>query len=229
MGLEVLRHYNVLYNEAKENKNKSNACFSRHSLLPRSYLLGRPAVDVVSLPVSSGTGPSPPGRRKGRAVHWASMPHTGCRQGSSTHLRAAQAAPALLNPQVLTAKEVASLFIEKKQMASFPFVFCQKVPVKVNFESSPSSLVCTPALTLSPWAAFCRRDKLSITNLKSKRLQNPNLWALTCYHRQKTSTPNLAWHTTARRSMLKITRGYCTVCIWSEMECYANLGVVTKK
>lgn len=97
MGLEVLRHYNVLYNEAKESKNKSNTCFFRHPLLPCSYLLGCPAVDVVSLPVSSGTGPSPPGRRKGRAVHWASMPRTSCRQGSSTHLRTAQAAPALLN------------------------------------------------------------------------------------------------------------------------------------
>lgn len=109
MGLEVLRQYSVLYNEAKESKNKSNTCFFHHSLLPYSYLLGRPAVDVVSLPVSSRTGPSPPGRRKGKAVHWASMLHTGCGQRSSMYLRAAQAAPALLNPQVLTAKKVASL------------------------------------------------------------------------------------------------------------------------
>lgn len=48
MGLEVLRRYSVLYNEGKESKNRSNICFFCHSLLPCSYLLGRPAVDVVS-------------------------------------------------------------------------------------------------------------------------------------------------------------------------------------
>lgn len=87
---------------------------------------------------------------------------------------------------------------------------------------------CVPQHSLSPCAAFCQRDKLSITNLKSKGLQNPNLWALTCYHRQKSYTPNLAWYTTAKHGMLKITGGYRTVRIWSEMECYANLGVTKK-
>lgn len=135
----------------------------------------------------------------------------------------------LAQPKGAYSQKSRLITVEKKQMASFPFVTCQKVLVKVNFLSSVLILGVCPSTHSPSLCCFLPADKLSITNLKSKRLQNPNLWALTCYHRQKSYTPNLAWYTTAKRSMLKITRDYCTVCIWSERECYANLGVVTKK
>lgn len=153
MGLEVLRYYNVLYNEAKESKNKSNTCFSRHSLLPCSYLLGRPSCSRCGFFTCVFRDWSFTTRKKERqscalgqhASHWLQTGQQHTPKGGSGCSSLAQPSSTLL-----TAKEVSSIFTEKKQMASFPFMSCQKVPVKVNFRSGSLILgVCPSTHSLS--------------------------------------------------------------------------------